>query len=259
MSYPSTFSTLSRDMPARTVKRRGRGRKTNKTQSGKAPTLNVTSSSQFGKLSSILGKSPIVLVFVYADWCGHCKTFKPDWRKLEMNKQRNMPMVSVRDDMLPQSPLSEMVTAEGYPTVTVVSPANNMSFNLPTREPTALTKLVQNADMLTPQSENSRQTSNELSRNVNSMLTGVNMSNSSAQPTATSMQQPREIKLFDAAGQEGVKTQKPPTQVLPVTRDTVEPPLSESEFVEREETEVGRRRYNQLGGVYNMLTSYQRR
>jgi thiol-disulfide isomerase/thioredoxin len=251
-------------MPARTAKRRGRGRgrKANKTQSGtsgRAPTLNVTSSSQFGKLSSILGKSPIVLVFVYADWCGHCKTFKPDWRKLEMNKQRNMPMVSVRDDVLPQSPLNEMVTAEGYPTVTVVSPANNMSFNLPTREPTALTKLVKNADKLTPPSEGSMPTSGELSRNVNSVLTGVNMSNSSAQPTATSMQQPREIKLFDAAGQEGVTTRKPPTQVLPVTRDTVEPPLSESEFVEREGTEMPRRRYNQLGGVYNMLTSYQRR
>ncbi len=213
--------------------------------------MNITSPSQFGKLRSLLGKSPVVLVFVYADWCGHCQTFKPDWKKLEVNKSRNMPMVAVRDDMLSQSPLNNMVTADGYPTVTVVSPATNVSINLPTREPTALTNLVNNADKLRAPTESQ----------VNSMLAtkGTSMMAEMPPPVAEPAHTKGKIRLFDEGSNEAIQTQKPPTQVRPVTRDTVEPPVSEMEFEESQsktEPMLGNR---QLGGVYSSLKSYMRR
>lgn len=217
--------------------------------------MNITSAGQFGKLKGLMGKAPIILVFVYADWCGHCQHFKPDWKKLEMNKSRNMPMVSIRDDVFTQSPLNNMVTPEGYPTVAVVSPANNASFNLPTREPTKLTKLVQNADMLKPPAG----MNTGLDESVNSILNEpVGTVPATEMPTKPSTTTSR-IHLVDETNDTSVQTQKPPTHVIPVNRDTVEPPLSETEYLERE----GKgpiARMNQLGGgVYSSLASYLRR
>jgi hypothetical protein len=215
--------------------------------------MNITNSGQFGKLKGLMGKSPVILVFVYADWCGHCQHFKPDWKKLEMNKSRNMPMVSIRDDVFTKSPLNNMITPEGYPTVAVVSPANNTSFNLPTREPTKLTKLVQNAEMLDPQSV----ASTNLDAKVNSVLEGSVVPSTSEDPTKVSSNTSR-IHLVNETNEVSVETQKPPTHVVPVTRDTVEPPLSETEYLERE-SKKEMPRINQLGGVWSSLSAYNRR
>lgn len=114
------------------------------------PSLNVTSAAQFGELRKILDKHPLVLVLVYADWCGHCQHFKPEWKNLANSRTRNMAMVSVRDDVFPKSPLNSLVTPEGFPTVAVVSKANNVAVNLPSREPTMLNNLVSSADKITP-------------------------------------------------------------------------------------------------------------
>lgn len=112
------------------------------------PSLNVVSSAQFGELRKILDKHPLVLVLVYADWCGHCQHFKPEWKNLAASPTRNMAMVSVRDDVFPKSPLNNLVTPEGFPTVAVVSKPNNVAVNLPSREPNMLNNLVSNADKL---------------------------------------------------------------------------------------------------------------
>lgn len=124
--------------------------KTKKSRKSSMPSLNVTSAAQFGELRKILDKHPLVLVLVYADWCGHCQHFKPEWRNLANSRTRNMAMVSVRDDVFPKSPLNNLVTPEGFPTVAVVSKANNVAVNLPSREPTMLNNLVSNADKITP-------------------------------------------------------------------------------------------------------------
>lgn len=124
--------------------------KTKKSRKSSMPSLNVTSAAQFGELRKILDKHPLVLVLVYADWCGHCQHFKPEWRNLANSRTRNMAMVSVRDDVFPKSPLNSLVTPEGFPTVAVVSKPNNVAVNLPSREPTMLNNLVSSADKITP-------------------------------------------------------------------------------------------------------------
>lgn len=65
------------------------------------------------------------LVLFYADWCGHCKKFKPIWEETadEINKGGKKIMISVnvgeKDDM--SSKLSEKYQVDGFPTVIIFS------------------------------------------------------------------------------------------------------------------------------------------
>jgi protein disulfide-isomerase-like protein len=65
------------------------------------------------------------LVLFYADWCGHCKQFKPIWEETasEINKGGKKIMISVnvgeKDDM--SSKLSEKYKVDGFPTVVIFS------------------------------------------------------------------------------------------------------------------------------------------
>jgi hypothetical protein len=100
----------------------------------------------------------------------------------------------------------------------------------------------------------------ELNTKVNSILeetattTNVTKMNNTKPSTNTNR-----IHLVDETNDVSVETQKPPTQVIPVTRDTVEPPISESEYLERETATGPAARINQLGGVWSSLKAYNRR
>ena len=146
----------------RTVKRRKqRGGKTrsggNKTRSGGNKTrsrssdtakMDVRSEGQLSALKSLMESKPVILVLVYADWCGHCRSFKPDWKALEGMPDRNVPMVAINDEMFPKSPLNTMMKVDGYPTVTVVNTAQNIAVAVPNRNKSALSKLLKNGDNL---------------------------------------------------------------------------------------------------------------
>ncbi len=61
------------------------------------------------------------LVLFYADWCGHCKEFKPIWKETadEINKGGKKIMISVnvgdKDEV--SNKLSEKYGVDGFPTV----------------------------------------------------------------------------------------------------------------------------------------------
>lgn len=63
------------------------------------------------------------LVLFYADWCGHCKKFKPIWEETakEINKGGKKIMISVnvgeKDDM--SGKISEKYKVDGFPTVVI--------------------------------------------------------------------------------------------------------------------------------------------
>jgi thiol-disulfide isomerase/thioredoxin len=99
-------------------------------------------------LKNILKKNTIILVLVYADWCGHCQRFKPDWKSLGNMPSRNVPMVSIRDDVFPKSPLQSMMSVDGYPTVAVVNTAQNIAVNVKNRDKPSLTKILTNGNNL---------------------------------------------------------------------------------------------------------------
>lgn len=199
--------------------------KTRKPRKSGGDTLNVTGSGQYGQLAKLLGKNPVVLVFVYADWCGHCQHFKPDWKKLESAPHRNMAMVSVRDDALANSPLNNLVTPEGYPTVAVVSPQNDVSMNLPTRDPEILENIVTNADSLAPATASAETLNTNIQNIITNNIPAVN--NTRITLTAAS---PR-LQLNSNENESEINLKKTHSNVVPVTRDTINPPLSEQDVL----------------------------
>ncbi len=190
-------------------------------------TLNVTGPGQFGQLSKLLGKNPVVLVFVYADWCGHCQHFKPDWKKLEATPNRNMAMVSIRDDAFKNSPLNNLVTPEGYPTLSFVSKANNVAINLPTRDPEILENIVTNADSLVPAVGSAEALNNNLTNIIQNNKSEPQLNNS------------KKFLVNPGENETNIAVKKTHSQIVPVTRDTIEPPMSESEYLKNEPTNVG--------------------
>ena len=65
------------------------------------------------------------LVLFYADWCGHCKQFKPIWKETadEINKggKKIMISVDVGGKDTESSKLSEKYGVDGFPTVIIFS------------------------------------------------------------------------------------------------------------------------------------------
>ncbi len=125
-----------------------KGKKKTARRSGTA-SLNITSLGQMSALKKLMKNTSVIMVFIYADWCGHCQRFKPEWKNLEKMPNRNVSMVSIRDDVFPKSPLKDNVQVEGYPTVAIVNTAQNVTVNVPNREPESLKKLLTNGQNLT--------------------------------------------------------------------------------------------------------------
>ena len=46
------------------------------TKVGRVNPMDVRSKSDVGAFENLLGRGPLTIVLVYADWCGHCQTFK---------------------------------------------------------------------------------------------------------------------------------------------------------------------------------------
>ncbi len=123
-------------------------KKSVKRRTAHVPSLEVKSLAQMSSLKTIMKNHPVILVLVYADWCGHCQHFKPEWKSLTNLPSRNVPMVSIRDDVFNASPLNTSLKVEGYPTVAVVNTKQNISVNVPNREKATLTKILSNASNL---------------------------------------------------------------------------------------------------------------
>jgi hypothetical protein len=61
-----------------------------------------------------------VVVLVYADWCGHCHTYKKGtWNNLKSMPNRKIPIAEVNETQLPNTPLKN-AKIDGYPSVLVV-------------------------------------------------------------------------------------------------------------------------------------------
>jgi len=107
--------------------------------------IDVRQPKDIQGLTDLLKNSKITVVLVYADWCGHCQTFKNDvWSKLSNLPNRKVPMAQINAEQLPSTPLSK-ANVDGYPTVLLVG--NDMK---PTnienaRDMNMMTKIV-NAD-----------------------------------------------------------------------------------------------------------------
>lgn len=86
--------------------------------------VDITSTGNLGELDKRIASGPLTLVFVYADWCGHCQRFKPSMSALESLPNRTIQTARVRDDVFPSSSLNS-IPVEGYPTLMLVDTKGN--------------------------------------------------------------------------------------------------------------------------------------
>ena len=102
--------------------RRGRFKSVSRStkRHSKSKSLDVTTKAQMHKLQSMLKKTNLTVVLVYADWCGHCHTYKDTvWKQLEGLANKKVGLAKLNEKVLKESPLSS-AKINGYPSVLVV-------------------------------------------------------------------------------------------------------------------------------------------
>jgi len=92
-----------------------------KTKMGKIQLpMDIRENADVPAFEDMLEHGPMAIVLVYADWCGHCTTYKKKiWEPLKSMKNRTMNMASVHYDQLPKTSLNK-AKIEGYPSLLVV-------------------------------------------------------------------------------------------------------------------------------------------
>ena len=81
--------------------------------------VDVRSGADLFGLNEILKKKKnnTIIVLIYADFCGHCTTFKKDvWSRLASMPNRNAGLVSIHHDQVENTPFAAK-NINGYPTV----------------------------------------------------------------------------------------------------------------------------------------------
>lgn len=90
------------------------------TKMGKVDPIDVRSKSDVGEFESLLGRGPLTIVLVYADWCGHCQTFKQNmWNEVSAMPNKSLNTASVHYDMVENTSLKN-AKIEGYPSLLLV-------------------------------------------------------------------------------------------------------------------------------------------
>jgi thiol-disulfide isomerase/thioredoxin len=67
------------------------------------------------------------LYFFYADWCGYCKKFKPEWKKLKAEPNLGVQLEEV--DCSNEAPaLAKEYNVGGFPTLILVHSSNKVTY-----------------------------------------------------------------------------------------------------------------------------------
>jgi len=90
-------------MPSRkpASRRSHRSRRSRKSTVGRiTPPLDVRSEDSISSLMKLVKKGPITIVLVYADWCGHCHTYKPKFDEAAKNRKSPFQVASINETMI---------------------------------------------------------------------------------------------------------------------------------------------------------------
>ena len=83
--------------------------------------VDVRTEADIGKLMDLIKKNKIVLILIYADWCGHCGTFKDQvWNPLSGMKDRKVPLAAINEKVLGKANIMKGVKVDGYPFVAMM-------------------------------------------------------------------------------------------------------------------------------------------
>ena len=82
--------------------------------------IDVRKAEDIAMLNDILKKNKVTMVLVYADYCGHCHTYKDNiWNNLVTNPNRKNGMASIHYDQVENTPFAS-TKLSGYPTILMV-------------------------------------------------------------------------------------------------------------------------------------------
>jgi len=124
--------------------------------SAKHDNIDAKTVADVAKLVENIKNNVVTLLLIYADWCGHCGTFKKDiWKRLAETKGRKLPMAQINEKVL-QHLKAEIpgLKIDGYPTLSLIGkdmkaaeitdPVSGETSNaLPnTRDMDSMTKLI---------------------------------------------------------------------------------------------------------------------
>lgn len=90
------------------------------TKVGRVNPIDVRNKNDVSAFESLLGRGPLTIVLVYADWCGHCQTFKQNmWNEVSAMPNKKVNTASVHYDMVDNTSLKN-AKIEGYPSLLLV-------------------------------------------------------------------------------------------------------------------------------------------
>lgn len=90
------------------------------TKVGRLDPIDVRNKSDVGAFEGLLGRGPLTIVLVYADWCGHCQTFKETmWNQVNATPNKKLNTASVHYDMVENTSLKN-AKIDGYPSLLLV-------------------------------------------------------------------------------------------------------------------------------------------
>jgi len=109
---------------------------------GHAPDLGeIRTVEDARKLEHVLSKQKgEMYILMFADWCGHCQTYKPTWEKLRAMSERVIPLAAVQDVQKENVPSLKDAPFEGYPTVIHVKEDGTMEVVKDMRDEDAMKK-----------------------------------------------------------------------------------------------------------------------
>jgi thiol-disulfide isomerase/thioredoxin len=97
------------------------------------PPVDVRNKGSLGEVLKRIRAGPITIMLVYADWCGHCKHFKPHFDAASRSPNRTVQAVEVSDKAFPavNAAIQGMngnasgLPVEAYPTVLLLDNKGN--------------------------------------------------------------------------------------------------------------------------------------
>ena len=88
---------------------------------------NAKTTKNIAKLNNAINKGDDVFLFINADWCGHCKTVKPEWAKLYKTKYSPSVVIANVNSELYKGITNFGPDVEGFPDLRYINKAKGIN------------------------------------------------------------------------------------------------------------------------------------